>query len=200
MILGVVMVQQLPAIRGLTVYFMTYIITLALVSALTSRKSFEAAEEAHQATLARMVPKGTIPIAPPPRIPTKISFADLLLTLAVLTMFAMPFVQYYAFIAYRTPRAFLLPLLVFIVLLLANGLLPPRRAPGSPPDHARVWRYIAVFAAGLAGAFALPPNGFILAVRGTLVDCLAVLVAAYLIRLRNSRPLSSSTGQPSAQS
>lgn len=106
--------------------------------------------------------------------------------LVITALFALPIVQWFAFLEYRTRLSFLLPLAIVASLMLTVGAFFPRFVVTGSPNHRDIGLRGVVLAAALVITLALPSSGMMTLLRGALVDGLALYSVSYLIRLWNS--------------
>ena len=107
--------------------------------------------------------------------------------LAAATLLALPLCQLLAYSTFRMPLAFFLPLGAGAPLLLAVSMFRPGAVSLKPPNH-REWAINGgLLAAGLGVAFAMPPTGGTLVLRGALIDALALLLILYSARIYGMR-------------
>jgi hypothetical protein len=130
--------------------------------------------------------------------------------LVITTLFALPFVQWFAFLQFQTRLSFLIPLAIAGGLMFVVSAFDPRFVPAEPLNRVNqreAGLRVTILAAALIISFILPSSGMITLIRGVLSDILALVGVAYLIRafqktrklkvvdLRTQCPLSTHSGR-----
>jgi hypothetical protein len=106
--------------------------------------------------------------------------------IVISAVFALPFVQWFAYFEYRTRLSFLLPLAVAAGVMFIVGTLRPRFVAADPPNYRETGLRAAVLAAALITLLALPPSRTVTVLRGALSDILGLLIVGYLVRVWNA--------------
>jgi hypothetical protein len=102
--------------------------------------------------------------------------------LVIAAVFALPFVQWFAFLRFQTRLSFLIPLAITASLMFVVAALNPRFVPAQPPNGREAGLRVGVLAIALILSLVLPSSGMIILLRGTLSDILALICIGYLSR------------------
>jgi len=106
--------------------------------------------------------------------------------IVITAVFALPFVQWFAYLEYRTRLSFLLPLAIAAGVMFIVGTLRPRFIAAEPPNHREAGLRAAVLVAALMTLLALPPSGMVTVLRGAISDILGLLIVSHLARVWNA--------------
>jgi hypothetical protein len=107
--------------------------------------------------------------------------------LVIAAVFALPFVQWVAFLRFQTRLSFLIPLAITASLMFAVAALNPRFVPAEPPNRREAGLRVGVVTLALILALVLPSSGMIILLRGALSDILALISIGYVSRSLQNR-------------